>query len=75
MNYKKEQILNTQIERILYYSTYVDCFSRIIHEIIENGDENLKPTDLPNLSVLLKTFSKRLKILISKLASDIEFTE
>ena len=75
MNIKTEQKMDMYFQKIIFYSIYVDCLSRVICELIENGDDNLKPTDLPNLSVLLKKLSLRLRYLIMKMASDWEFCD
>ena len=75
MNIRKIQTLDMHIQKILFYSIYVDCLSRLINELIENGDDNLKPTDLPNLSVLLSKFALRLKMCCSKLQNDWEFLD
>ena len=75
MNNRKFQTMDMHIQKIIFYSTYVDCLSRLIQELIENGDSNLKPTDLPNLTVLLSKFSLRLKVCCSKMESDWDFLE
>ena len=75
MNIRKIQTLDMHIQKILFYSIYVDCLSRLINELIENGDTNLKPTDLPNLSVLLSKFALRLEMCCSKLQNDWEFLD
>ena len=73
MNIKKMQAMEMHIKKITFYSVYVDCLSRIIQEFIENGDDNLKPTDLPNLAVLLSKLSYRLRLKIMKMVNDWEF--
>ena len=75
MNIKKLQTMDMHIQRIIFYSTYVDCLSRLINELIENGDNNLRPSDLPNLSVLLTKFAYRLKYCCSKMYQDWEFID
>ena len=75
MDINTEQKMDMFFKKIGFYVTYVDCLSRLIRELIENGDDNFKPTDLPNLSVLLEKMSFRLKFLISKMASDWEFNK
>lgn len=75
MNIKKIQTIDMHIQKIIFYSTYVDCLSRLIHELIENGDDNLQPSDLPNLSVLLTKFAYRLKSCCSKMNKDWEFID
>ena len=75
MNNRKIQTIDMHIQKIIFYSTYVDCLSRLIQELIENGDSNLKPTDLPNLTVLLSKFALRLKVCCSKMECDWEFLE
>ncbi len=73
MNIKKIQTMDMHIQKIIFYSTYVDCLSRLIQELIENGNSNLKPNDLPNLTALLSKFSLRLKVCCSKMERDWEF--
>jgi len=73
MNTRKIQTMEMHIQRIIFYSIYVDCFARLINELIENGDENLKPSDLPNLSLMLSKFALRLRICCSKMGNDWEF--
>ena len=75
MNLRTQQEIDMYMQKVTWYSVYVDCLSRLIHELIENGNENLKPADLPNLSVLLEKLSYRLRILILKMASKWEFDE
>ena len=75
MNIKKIQTMEMHIQRITFYSTYVDCLSRLVNELIENGDDNLRPSDLPNLSVLLTKFAYRLKSCCSKMNQDLEFID
>ena len=75
MNIKTEQKMDMYFQKIIFYSIYVDCLSRVVCELIENGDDNFEPADLPNLSVLLKKLSQRLRYLIMKMASDWEFCD
>lgn len=73
MNIRKAQAMDMHIQKIILYSIYVDCFARLINKLIENGDDNLKPTDLPNLTVLLSKFALRLRICCSNMEKDWEF--
>ena len=73
MNAKQEDILNMYINRIVWYSTYVDCLSRVLYEFIENSDDNLKAGDLANISELQTKFAYRLKQLCSSAGSIVEF--
>lgn len=73
MRNKESETFDVSIEKIIWYSTYVDCLSRIINELIENGDDNLKPTDLPNLAELLCIYANKLYQRISELHYDLEF--
>ena len=73
MNIRKAQAMDMHIQKIILYSIYVDCFARLINKLIENGDDNLKPTDLPNLTVLLSKFALRLIICCSNMEKDWEF--
>ena len=73
MNVAKEQKMDMYVDRIVWYITYVDCLTRIIREFIENGDDNIHSTDLPNLTVLLEKFTYRLRQIIFNMASEWEF--
>lgn len=73
MNTKKEQKMEMYIKKISWYSTYIDCFTRIINEFIENGDDNIKPYDIPNLMELNTILTYRLHNIIAKMKSDWEF--
>ena len=75
MNNKKYQTIDMHIQKITFYSTYVDCLSRLVQELIENRDSNLKPNDLTNLTALLSKFSLRLKNCCSNMERDWEFLE
>ncbi len=68
-----EDKISMKLDRISWYSRYVDCFSRILNDYIENGVSNISPCDIPNLSELLAGFSKRLNRKIIELKSDWEF--
>ena len=73
MSIRKNQTMDMHLQKVVFYSTYVDCLSRIVHEFIENGDDNMLPTDLPNLTVLLSKMAYRLRLNIMKMNSDWEF--
>ena len=73
MNTQKEQKMQIYIEKINKYSMYVDCFTRIINEFMENGDDNIKPYDIPNLMELNTKLTFRLHNIVSKMKSDWEF--
>ena len=73
MNIKKEQKMDMYIEKISLYSTYIDCFMRIINEFIENGDDNIKPYDIPTLMELNAVLTYRLRNIVSKMKTDWEF--
>ena len=75
MNIKKEQAIEIYLQKIVLYSIYVDCFSRIVREFIENGDANMLPSDLPNLTALLSKLAFRLRSIIMKMNSDWEFLD
>ena len=75
MNIRKSQAIEMYLQKIVLYSTYVDCLSRVIREFIENGDDNICPSDLPNLSVLLSKLSYRLRLCIMKMNKDREFLD
>lgn len=75
MNIRKEQTIDMHIQKIVFYSTYVDCLSRIIRELIENGDGNIKPSDLPNLTLLLSKMAYRLRLNIMNMSRDWEFLD
>ena len=57
---KKKKKFKKLFKKILFYSTYCDCFSRILYEFIQNGDENLSSTDIPNLSELFTKYTNNL---------------
>ena len=73
MNIQKEQKMQMYIEKISWYSTYIDCFTRIINEFMENGDDNIKPYDIPNLMELNTALTYRLRYIIANMKSDWEF--
>ena len=73
MNMRKEEKISMYMKKLVWYITYIDCFSRIINELIENGDENFKPTDIPNLSELNAKLVSRLRNIIIKMKSDWDF--
>jgi len=73
MNIKKEQKMTMYIEKIIWYSTYIDCFTRIINEFIENGDDNIKPCDIPNMMEFNANLASRLNNIILKMKADWEF--
>ena len=73
MNIKKEQKMTMYIEKIIWYSTYIDCFTRIINEFIENGDDNIKPGDIPNMMEFNANLASRLNNIILKMKADWEF--
>ena len=73
MSMRKNQTMDMHLQKVVFYSTYVDCLSRIVREFIENGDDNMLPTDLPNLTVLLSKMAYRLRLNIMKMNSDWEF--
>ena len=63
------------IQKIKWYSTYVDCLGRILNDYIQNGDYNIKPYDVPNLSVLLSKYMDLLYRNINCLAREWEFLD
>ncbi|MBR1680179.1 hypothetical protein IJ707_00125 [bacterium] len=73
MNTQKEQATRMSIKKIFWYSVYVSCLARVINELILEGGDNLKSTDIPNLIDLQFKFTSRLHAKISKLNSDWEF--
>lgn len=73
MNTQKEQKISMYIEKLVWYSTYIDCFMRIINEFIENGDSNIKPHDIPNLAEFNTKLTNRLHKLITNMHKDWEF--
>lgn len=73
MSIRKNQTMDMHLQKVVFYSTYVDCLSRIVREFIENGDDNMLPTDLPNLTVLLSKMAYRLRLNIMKMNNDWEF--
>lgn len=75
MDRKKYDAIWMYIQKITLYSCYIDCFARIMNEFIENGDGNLHPCDLPNLSELTTKLAHRLYRIILKLKTDWEFSD
>ena len=73
MKVQTEQKIDMLIYRISWYSVYVDCFSRILNEFIQNGDSNLNPNDVPNLSEYLTKMTTRLYQNILQLKNIREF--
>lgn len=73
MDYRKYNLMNMHIEKIKFYSLYVDSISRIINDYMLNGDENLKSYDVPNLMELLTIFSHALRIKVLQMYNDWEF--
>jgi len=73
MNTKKEQRMEMYIEKITRYSSYIDCFMRIINEFTENGDDNIKPCDVPKLIELNAVLTSRLYSMIIRMKTDWEF--
>jgi hypothetical protein len=73
MNIQKEQKMQMYIKKISWYSTYVDCITRIINEFIECGDSNIMPNDIPNLMELDTKLANRLNKTIVNMKTDWEF--
>ena len=73
MNIKKEQKIDMYIRKIAWYSTYTECFTRVINEFIENGESNLKPCDVPNLMEFNTRLLCRLNRIIMNMKTDWEF--
>ena len=73
MNIVKEQKIGSYIERLTWYSTYTDCFTRIINEFLENGDGNINSCDIPNLMEFNTKLTHRLHKIILDMKSDWEF--
>jgi len=73
MNQLTEQIIEMQVNKAVFYSTYVDCLSRVITELIENDDGNLMPYDVANLAELLTKYSNRLHKNVVNIKSHFEF--
>ena len=73
MKLEKIQVMDMHLKRISNYSSYIDSFTRILREFIENGDYNIKPIDTVNLAVLLEKYSHRLHLCVLNTLSDWEF--
>ena len=73
MNIKKEQKFDMYIEKISWYSTYIDCFTRVINNFLENGDEKVEPCDIPKLMELNTKLTHRLHKIVMKIKTDWEF--
>ena len=75
MNTKTEQKMDMYIAKINWYITYIDCFTRIINEFIENGEGNLNQNDIPNLMEFNTKLTNRLYKIVMHLKSDWEFMQ
>ncbi len=73
MNIKKQQKMDMYIQKISWYTTYIDCFTRIINSFIENGEENIEPCDIPNLMEFNTKLTNRLYKIVLKMKADWEF--
>ena len=65
--------MDMYIEKISWYTTYLDCFTRIINNFIENGEENIESYDVPNLMELNTKFTHRLHKIVMNMKADWEF--
>ena len=65
--------MDMYIEKISWYTTYIDCFTRIINNFIENGEENIEPCDIPKLMEFNTKLTKRLHKIVMKMKTDWEF--
>lgn len=68
MDYQKFNLIQMNLDKIKLYSCYVDSISRIINDYTINGNYNLKPYDIPNLTELLTKFSYHLKLKVMRLS-------
>ena len=57
MTITKEQKIDMNLEKIALYSDYVESISRILQEIMNNGNENFKTSDILNLISLLTMYA------------------
>ena len=74
MKVSKIQKMDIHIQKLVWYSIYVDSFVRMLREFVENGTEaNLESSDVPNLLALTNKFAKRLRIIAMQTAHDWEF--
>lgn len=73
MKIQKEQKMDMYLKKISWYSTYIDCLTRIVNVFIENGESNIKPNDIPNLMELNSKLTNRLFKIILNMKSDWEF--
>ena len=65
--------INYYLNKISWYSTYIDCFSRIISEIGVNNSGNYIPSDFSNMVLILEKYSKMLRKYVSQMESYMEF--
>ena len=42
MNTQKIQAMDMNLDKVINYSVYVDCFARILREFLENGYYNIE---------------------------------
>ena len=73
MNIKKQQKMDMYIQKMSWYITYIDCFTRIINNFIESGEENIEPCDVPNLMELNTILTHRLYKIVMNMKVDWEF--
>ncbi len=65
--------MDMYIQKMSWYITYIDCFTRIINNFIENGDSNIEPYDVPNLMELNTKLTRRLYKIVMSMKADWEF--
>ena len=75
MNVRKTQAMDMNLDKIVHYSCYVDCFSRILREFLENGYDNLKTSDIINIASLLEKYSHRLYLCTMSTQTHWEFSK
>ena len=73
MKSNKMDIMDMNIQKLSNYSSYVDTFSRMVHNFIENGLDSIKYNDLVNTTFLLEKYSHILHTSIIKTKKDWEF--
>ena len=73
MNIQKEQKMDMYIRKLAWYSTYIDCFTRVINGFIESGDCDIQPNDVPNLMEFNTKLTHRLHNIVMRMKTDWEF--
>ena len=69
----KKRKISYYLNKVNWYSTYVDCFSRIILEMKMGGECNFLPCDFANMTTILEKYSRLLRKYYMELETTLEF--